>query len=92
MSFAIFLADEGGQSRYGMLGGRKGGLLRRDWLRGHAEPGVVCEADVIVVEIEYGVSLVPVSEGGFLLVRGKWHETRWETCFWRSEGTSSSSS
>ena len=31
------------------------------WLRGHAEPGIISHADVIVVEIEYRVSLVPVS-------------------------------
>jgi hypothetical protein len=40
--------------------------LGGDRFRGYAEPGVVCEADVVVVVVEDGVALVPVS--GKLLV------------------------
>ena len=39
------------------------GLLRRDRLRGHAEPGVVRELDVIVIPGEDGVALLPVPCG-----------------------------
>jgi hypothetical protein len=42
-------------------GGGRGEEIRGDGLGGHAEPRVVCEADVVVVEVEDGVALVPVS-------------------------------
>jgi hypothetical protein len=40
-----------------------GGGIRGYWLGRHAEPGVVCEVDAVVVEVEDGVALVPVPKG-----------------------------
>lgn len=59
------------------------------WFRGDAEPGVVCEADVVIIVLEEGVGLMPVSESGLVWLlpcAGS------KTYFWRSHGTSSTES
>lgn len=47
--------DEGGEHK-------GAGVVRSHRLGGHAEPGVVREADIVIVEVEDGVALVPISE------------------------------
>jgi hypothetical protein len=68
------------------------GKVRGYWFGRDAEPGVVCEADVVVVEVEDGVTLLPVSGRVSLGISNEMNCRYGRTYFLRSGGTSLMSS